>query len=88
MECFAMTRAPDWSEAEFSLLLTHPELHAAEIAEVLPGRSADAVEIVRQGIHQFHLDRNCSMLSQTMRNALYGVADEVVCPICGKKFSS
>jgi hypothetical protein len=65
-----MTRAADWSEDEFSFLISHPELSSADIAADLPGRSTDAVEIVRQGIHQFHLGRDCSMLSQLMRNTL------------------
>jgi hypothetical protein len=61
-----MTRAADWSEAEFNTLLAHPSLRAEELIALLPIRTLDAVSVVRSGIHDFHRNGTSSLLSQMM----------------------
>lgn len=74
-----MSRAPDWSEDEFMILLGNPTQSAEELVEQLPGRSVSAVEIVRQGLHQFHQQGTSSLLSHSMiRNSRPGW----ICSVC------
>jgi hypothetical protein len=80
-----MSRAPNWSEEEFELLLNNNHLSSHELAGKLPLRTADAVEIVRSGIHSFHRGMNVSMLSKMMLNRL-GRTGTITCPMCEARF--
>ena len=71
-----------WDE-EFETLLQHPELSGEQVAELLPRRTADAVAVVREGIHAYHSGMDISMLSRMMRHRLDEVSRRVRCPRCG-----
>lgn len=81
-----MVRAPDWSIEQFETVLKNSHLSSEESSRLLPQRSRDAVEIIRQGIHSFHLGRNVSMLSKMMLRRLEEKDQSLICPICGKTF--
>ena len=70
--------APAWKPEEFETLLQHPELGDEAVAELLPGRTAEAVRVLRQGIHAYHLGMNTSMLAEMMVRRL----KQVTCPMC------
>ncbi|MFH1748899.1 MAG: hypothetical protein ABIG44_17850 [Planctomycetota bacterium] len=78
-----MPRAPNWTEAEFELVVEDPERSDADIATELTSRSAGAVNVVRNGIHSYHLDRDISMLSEMMQRRLADRTRPVRCPRCG-----
>jgi hypothetical protein len=80
-----MTRAPDWTPEEFDILLNHNNLSREELAKLLPRRSSDAVEVVRQGIHRFHDKGDGSLLSEIMRRRLADKQQSSTCPVCGKR---
>lgn len=81
-----MVRAPDWRIEEFEIVLENSHLSSEELAQLLPQRTRGAVEIIRQGIHSFHLGRNVSMLSKMMLRRLEEKDQSLICPICGKTF--
>ena len=78
-----MRRAPDWTAAEFEILLQNPTLCYESLHLKLPGRTTAAVQIVRSGIHAFHSGLNTSMLSKLMISRLKNDTSGFVCPICG-----
>ena len=78
-----MPRAPDWTEEEFEVLVQNPECNEAEIARLLASRSGGAVNVVRNGIHSYHLNRDISMLSEMMQQRLADRTRPVRCPRCG-----
>ncbi len=78
-----MKRAPNWTIKEFNFLLNNPELDPSEVAKNLPGRTEDAIKIVRSGIHSWHSGLNISMLSKMMVSRLE--EDAIVCPVCQKR---
>ena len=50
-----MAREPNWPECEFTTLVYRPELDYEPLAQII-GRSPGAIEVVREGIHMFHMD--------------------------------
>jgi len=53
-----MTRQPEWSMEEFAVLMASAELPADELAATaLPSRSVGAIEVVRQGVHLYHMEQ-------------------------------
>lgn len=78
-----MKRAPNWTIEEFNFLLNNPQLNSSELTEKLPGRTEDAIQIVRNGIHSWHLGLNISMLSKMMVSRLE--KGEFLCPICQER---
>jgi hypothetical protein len=80
-----MTRAPNWTEAEFETLLTSPHLSSDALAAILVRRSTGAIDVVRSGIHSYHTGGNISMLSQMMIKKLDQTRSAVICPICKEK---
>ncbi|GAI45957.1 unnamed protein product, partial [marine sediment metagenome] len=79
-------QAPDWTESEFEVLVNSYGLPDEELAHRLPQRSMGAIEVVKEGIHAFHLGNDISMLSQMMRSYLDRRHGSVVCPKCGMNF--
>ena len=79
-----MKRAPEWTPKEFEILLSSPELSADALQLKLPRRTSDAIQIVRSGIHAFHIGKDTSMLSMMMLRRLEGDTAGLVCPICDK----
>jgi hypothetical protein len=77
-----MSRAPDWSEAEFTTLLSAPQATIAELHNVLPQRSEDAITLVRNALHQFHTTGSSPLLSQMMIRNLQSPSVAWTCPIC------
>lgn len=79
-----MSRAPDWTLAEFEALTAHNELSDDDLATLLRTREPGAVEVVRNGIHAYHRGQNVSMLSQMMLRRLGDETNVVRCPRCGE----
>jgi hypothetical protein len=77
-----MKRAPEWTSDEFEILLKSPALSADDFQLRLPKRTPGAIQIVRRGIHVFHMGKNYSMLSKMMVRRLEGDTGGLVCPIC------
>ena len=65
-----MTRAPDWSEEEFRLLLSQPETPAEDLQQELPQRSIEAIELVRNAVADFRRRGESPLLSQMMVRVL------------------
>lgn len=76
---------PEWTAQEFETLVTHPELGDAEIARLLPLRSAGAVGVVRAGIHEFHRGGDSDILSERMRRRLEHPREPLTCAVCDEK---
>jgi len=47
-------RAPEWSMGEFAILLASPRVSKVDLLADLPGRTAGAIDVVRQGVHLMH----------------------------------
>jgi hypothetical protein len=75
-------QAPKWTGEEFEKVLMSGSMDASELAELLPGRSVGAIEVVRQGIHSYHLGRDSTMLSEMMLERLADRRRPAICPIC------
>ena len=79
-----MARAEDWSEAEFEILLSNPNLSDEELANRLPKRTNGAIRTVRSFIHSFHRGLNISGLPHIMRRRLE--QEGWICSKCQGKF--
>jgi len=77
-----MARVPDWSEQEFGALLARPQATSAELREFLPQRSDDAITLVRNAIHKFHVEGTSPLLSQMMVRMLEAPTGSWRCPVC------
>ncbi len=77
---------PLWTAAEFDTLLNNPTLTDQQLAHMLPGRSADAITVVRAGVCAYHRNLNTSMLSQVMLQRLAQSGGLVTCPRDGTRF--
>ncbi|MCL4487327.1 MAG: hypothetical protein M1570_04260 [Chloroflexi bacterium] len=77
-----MNRAPDWTIAKFEIFLAHNDLTGEQLAELLPRRTAGAIEAVRNGIHLFHTRGDGSMLSEIMRQRIEQNRARLICPVC------
>ena len=53
-----------------------------QLSQQLTNRSADAIEIVRSGIHAYHSGLDASMLSKMMLSRLEQNTQGLICPIC------
>ena len=82
----APRRAPDWNEEEFKTLLDSPDLSDQEVARILGKRSIGAIEVVRAGIHSFHVGGNTSVLSRMMHDYLERRRIPITCPVCKARF--
>jgi hypothetical protein len=78
-----MPRAPDWTAQEFDTLLQGGQRAGEELAKVLRGRTAGAIEIVQYGIHSYHIGGGTSILSEMMLRRLGDRSRPVNCPVCG-----
>jgi hypothetical protein len=56
------------------------------LADNLPGRSQGAINVVREGVHSYHVGGNVSMFSQMMLNYLNHKRSTLECLKCGTKF--
>jgi hypothetical protein len=80
-----MNRLPDWTPEEFEILLQHNSVPAEDLSIQLVRRSADAVQIVRNGIHEFHKKGESSLLSIMMKERLSKSGMGLACPLCGER---
>jgi hypothetical protein len=78
-----MSRAPDWTADEFETLLQGGHRAVEELASVLRGRTVETIEVVQHGIHNYHVGRGTSMLSEMMLRRLGDRSRPVICPVCG-----
>jgi hypothetical protein len=74
--------ASEWTQKEFDILLQNPTLSDFELGRLLSGRSKDAIQIVRSGIHEFHKKGDSTLLSIMMKKRLTQVGSTCICPIC------
>jgi hypothetical protein len=81
-----MYQAPDWTEAEFKVLITNHALSSAELGKKLPARSIRAIDFVRTGIQNFHQGKSAPELSQMMKTYLTKKKFSLICAKCGEKF--
>jgi hypothetical protein len=77
-----MTRQPDWTESEFTVLLIRHDASDQELCDLLPGRTAGAIISVRSGIHEFHMNGPSNLLSQMMVRKLEEPGVSWTCPVC------
>lgn len=75
-----MKREADWTKEEFEILLQNNSLPVESLSAQLPSRTIDAIKIVRNGIHEFHLKGDSSLLSKMMKERL-----TLICPVCGER---
>lgn len=80
-----MKRSPDWTKEEFEILLKNNSLSAESLSAQLPLRTLDAIQIVRNGIHEFHQKGGSTLLSKMMKEYLSILGVVLACPICGEK---
>ena len=80
-----MTRAPDWTEAEFVTVLDCPTCYDEELSRRLGRRTPGAVGVVRAGLHHFHTAGDSPLLSELMRRVLER-RGATVCPACRAQF--
>ena len=79
-------RMPEWSLDEFKVLIAGGGKAPPKIAMLLPNRTTEAISVVQQGIHAFHLGRDHSMLSKVMVDYLEAERGVLACPVCGRIF--
>ena len=78
-----MAHSPGWTIEEFETLIRHPHLTEVELKDVLPGHSAVAVAIVREGVHSWHRgQRDTTLLSRDMKAWLEHRTTPVECAVC------
>jgi hypothetical protein len=81
-----MADKSEWSEGEFVLLLSRPDLSDDGFGEIIPERDKEAIFVVRSGVHNFHTGGDTSMLSEMMLSLLGSKDALVTCPICKVSF--
>ena len=82
-----MDRTPDWTIDEFETLMHHPRLTEVELKQVVPGHSAVAIAIVREGVHSWHRgQRDTTLLSDAMKEWLAQRTTPVECAVCSIRF--
>jgi hypothetical protein len=81
-----MAEKNEWTEQEFILLVSRPDLSDDGFAEIIPQRSAGAIGVVRAGVHSFHTGGDTSMLSEMMLSLLGSKNTLVTCPVCKVSF--
>jgi hypothetical protein len=80
-----MKRARDWTGEEFETLLRSPALSAEVLAVKIPGRTLGAIEVVRCGIHEYHVGGTLA-LSRMMQKRLDERSCPVICSLCNVSF--
>ena len=80
-----MSRAPEWTADEFKMVIQNSDLSSSALADLLPARTTEAIDIVRNAIHSYHQDRNISMLSRVMCRHLESGKGSIQCPRCEAK---
>lgn len=83
-----MMRSPDWTKQEFEILLSNNLLKSDEFVAILPNRSKGAIDVVRQGLHEFHQKGESSLLSNFMKQHIVDSTHAIICPICSAKVSN
>ena len=83
-----MKRLPDWTKKEFEILMENSSLSVESFSAQLPHRTPDAIQIVRNGIHEFHQKGDSSLLSKMMKDIIAKPEIDLVCPICGEKIDA
>ncbi|HAS04649.1 MAG TPA: hypothetical protein DCR71_02650 [Dehalococcoidia bacterium] len=81
-----MTYTSEWTEGEFILLLSRPDLADDGFADIIPERDKEAIGGVRAAVHNFHAGGDTSMLSEMMMSLLGSKDTLVTCPVCKVSF--
>ena len=79
------TEAP-WDEAEFFTLLANPHWSTDYMSAMLASRSSTAVALVRQGVCDFHKQRDNLFLSKMMVTHLQNKKGLRSCFVCEEIF--
>jgi hypothetical protein len=80
------SRTPEWTESEFRVLVTSFGVSDSELKSKLPRRSIGAIDVVREGVHTYHVGNNSTILSQMMTDYLSRNHSHAKCPKCGVTF--
>ncbi len=80
-----MDRNVDWTIEEFEILIRNNSLSSLVLSNQLPLRTHDAVQYVRNGIHQYHIKGETTFLSKLIKDKLVQSRGSLECPICGVK---
>ena len=78
-----VSREPNWTAQEFETLLHGGHRAVEELAKDLRGRTVGAIEVVQQGIHNYHVGRGTAILTEMMLRRLGDRSRPVICPVCG-----
>ena len=82
-----MGRSEDWTEPEVVKLLSNHRVSDADLRALLPGRTTDAIAMVRSAIHDYHSrGRGTEILSQAMMSCLRNRLKKYICAVCGEEF--
>lgn len=79
-----MKRPPDWTKEEFEILIRNNSLSAESLSARLTRRTQDAIQLVRNGIHDYHQKGNSTFISKMMKEYLTKSGTILACPICGE----
>ena len=80
-----MVRSSVWTESECDTLLHRHRLSPEELAGLLPGRGAGAIELMRDAVHAFHAGGGLR-LSRICRRRLEENRGSLTCATCGSPF--
>lgn len=72
-----------WPEKEFAMVVNGYGKSIEELLKELPGRTADAIEVVIEGIHDYHKKGRFKALSKMMIDYLERFKGKLMCPKCG-----
>jgi hypothetical protein len=78
-----VSREPKWTAQEFETLLQGGHRAVEELAMDLSGRTVEAIDLLQQGIHNYHVGRGTAILSEMMLRRLGDRSRPVICPVCG-----
>ncbi len=80
-----MKQASEWTKEEFEILVRNISLSDEKLANQLPRRTLDAIQIVRNGIHEYHKKGDSTLLSKMMKDRITKSGKFLSCPICGER---
>lgn len=83
-----MKRLPDWTKEEIEILVRNNSLSVESISARLPLRTPAAIQVIRNGIYEFHQKGDLSLLSKMMKDRIAKPEIDLVCPICGENIDA
>lgn len=71
-----------WSEKDFAVVVRSYGQSIEELCRELPDRTSGAIEVVIEGIHDYHENGHFKALSKMMIDYLERSNDKFMCPKC------